>query len=119
MQGKVSTKQSEPEFQSWGHYPRLQGELVPLNWTTDFPGSTAKASSMLPVGLGRSYGDSCLLDHGTLLNTRGLIRLIDFNQLTGLLRCEAGVSLAEILNFAVPRGWFLPVTPGTKYVTVG
>ncbi len=74
---------------------------------------------MLAVGLGRSYGDSCLLDGGILLRTRGLDRLIDFDQHTGLLRCEAGVSLAEILDFAVPRGWFLPVTPGTKYVTVG
>jgi FAD/FMN-containing dehydrogenase len=74
---------------------------------------------MLPVGLGRSYGDVCLLDRGALLNTRGLARLIGFNADTGLLRCEAGVSLAELLDFAVPRGWFLPVTPGTKYVTVG
>ena len=75
--------------------------------------------TMLPVGLGRSYGDSCLLDGGTLLAARGLDRFIAFDQATGLLRCEAGVSLAEILDFAVPRGWFLPVTPGTKFVTVG
>lgn len=46
-------------------------------------------------------------------------RLVSFNAQTGLLRCEAGASLGEILDFAVPRGWFLPVTPGTKYVTVG
>lgn len=74
---------------------------------------------MLPVGLGRSYGDSCLLDGGALLATRGMARFIDFNPETGLLRCEAGISLEEILRFAVPRGWFLPVTPGTKYVTLG
>ncbi len=74
---------------------------------------------MLPVGLGRSYGDVCLLDRGTLLCTRGLARMLDFNAETGLLRCEAGVSLAEILEFAVPRGWFPAITPGTKYVTVG
>lgn len=74
---------------------------------------------MLPVGLGRSYGDVCLLDQGTLLNARGLNRLLEFDSQTGLLRCEAGTSLAEILDFAVPRGWFLPVTPGTKFVTVG
>ena len=74
---------------------------------------------MLPVGMGRSYGDSCLLDGGTLLAARGLDRFISFNPASGLLRCEAGVTLAEILDFAVPRGWFLPVTPGTKFVTVG
>ncbi len=74
---------------------------------------------MLAVGMGRSYGDVCLLQNGTLLRTPNLDRLISFDAQTGLLRCEAGVTLAEILDFAVPRGWFLPVSPGTKYVTVG
>jgi len=74
---------------------------------------------MLPVGLGRSYGDVCLLEGGTLLGSAGLSRLLAFDPHTGLLRCEAGVALADILDFAVPRGWFLPTTPGTKYVTVG
>ena len=74
---------------------------------------------MLAVGMGRSYGDVCLLQNGTLLRTPNLDRLISFDGETGLLRCEAGVTLAEILDFAVPRGWFLPVSPGTKYVTIG
>jgi FAD/FMN-containing dehydrogenase len=74
---------------------------------------------MLPVGAGRSYGDVCLLENGTLLKTRGMDRLLHFDPQTGVLCCEAGVTLAEILDFAVPRGFFLPVTPGTKYVTVG
>lgn len=112
-------KRSEPEFQSWGQYPRLHANVLPLTWTSDFPLVSSPQAPLLPVGLGRSYGDSCLLDGGTLLNTRGMARLQDFNPETGLLRCEAGVSLAEILQFAVPRGWFLPVTPGTKFVTVG
>jgi FAD/FMN-containing dehydrogenase len=119
MRGNVESEQAEPKFQSWGRYPLLQADLVPLHWMTDFPLASPPSGAMLPVGLGRSYGDCCLLDHGTLLNTRGMTRLLDFNAETGLLRCEAGVSLAEILRFAVPRGWFLPVTPGTKYVTVG
>src|SRR4029077_9087297 len=67
----------------------------------------------------RSYGDVCLLEGGTLLGSAGLSRLLGFDPSTGVLRCEAGVSLAEILDFAVPRGWFLAITPGTKYVTVG
>jgi FAD/FMN-containing dehydrogenase len=69
--------------------------------------------------MGRSYGDSCLLDRGTLLHTPGMARLLGFDSATGVLRCEAGTSLADILAFSVPRGWFLPVTPGTKFVTVG
>jgi FAD/FMN-containing dehydrogenase len=114
----AGAKQTVPQFESWGRYPRLVSPYRPLHWAGDFPVRDA-ATPQLPVGLGRSYGDVCLLDGGTLLGTRGLDRLLDFNPQTGLLRCESGVSLAEILRFAVPRGWFLPVTPGTKYVTVG
>jgi FAD/FMN-containing dehydrogenase len=114
----ASSSAAPPAFESWGRYPKHHAEVTPLFWTSDFPLPVPR-QSMLPVGLGRSYGDSCLLDGGTLLGARGLDRFIAFDQATGLLRCEAGVSLAEILEFAVPRGWFLPVTPGTKFVTVG
>jgi FAD/FMN-containing dehydrogenase len=76
-------------------------------------------NGVLPVGMGRSYGDVCLLKEGNLLVTTGLNRLIDFDPETGLLTAEAGTTLAQILDFAVPRGFFLPVTPGTKYITLG
>ena len=108
-----------PQFESWGRYPKLQANVIPLSWTTDFPLPYPPATKLLPVGAGRSYGDVCLLEHGTLLKTRGMDRFQHFAHETGVLRCEAGVTLAEILDFAVPRGFFLPVTPGTKYVTVG
>jgi FAD/FMN-containing dehydrogenase len=108
-----------PLFESWGRYPTVQADLVPLHWTTDFPLGKANGRKFLPVGLGRSYGDVCLLDHGTLLQTTGMDRLLSFKPDTGVLRCEAGASLQQILDFAVPRGFFLPVTPGTKFVTVG
>nr|ART39159.1 H147 [uncultured bacterium] len=74
---------------------------------------------MLPYGLGRSYGDSCLNDGGILLDTSTLRRFISFDELTGTLRCEAGVTLGDVLELGIPRGWFLPTSPGTKYVTVG
>ncbi len=76
-------------------------------------------TSMLPYGNGRSYGDSCLNQDGTLLHTRDLDRYIRFDPSTGLLDCEAGVLFSEILDLVVPQGWFLPATPGTKFVTVG
>ena len=90
---------------------------MPLHWR-DAP-LPATEGSMLAYGNGRSYGDVCLNDGGTLLHTRGLDRYIAFDPVSGILRCEAGVLFAEILDFAVPRGWFLPVTPGTRFVTVG
>jgi FAD/FMN-containing dehydrogenase len=97
----------------------LRSDVVPLYWTEDFPPREVPEKPILPVGMGRSYGDVCLLDGGTLYHTTGLDKLLYFEPETGVLRCEAGVTLAEILEFAVPRGYFLPVTPGTKYVTVG
>src|SRR5271165_2402722 len=121
----MAQSSTRPRFESWGRYPTLQANLVPLNWTGDFPLSEPPATHLLPVGAGRSYGDVCLLENGTLLPTRGpglsggIDRFLSFDPETGILRCEAGVTLAEILDFGVPRGFFLPVTPGTKYVTVG
>ncbi len=70
-------------------------------------------------GNGRSYSDVCLNDGGVLLATRGLDRFIGFDPGTGVICCEAGVLLADIVRLAVPQGWFLPVTPGTLQVTVG
>ena len=75
---------------------------------------------VLARGCGRSYGDTCLAaDSGTLIDIRGLDRFIAFDEERGLVSCEAGVTLESLLRFAVPRGWFLPVTPGTRYVTLG
>jgi len=74
---------------------------------------------VLPYGLGRSYGDSCLNHGRILLHTIDLDHFLAFNPHTGELHCEAGVTLRDILDLVIPAGWFLPVTPGTKYVTVG
>lgn len=115
----MARTRNRPRFESWGRYPKLQADVVPLHWTTDFPLHDLGGRKQLPVGLGRSYGDVCLLENGTLLQTTGMDRLLAFDAASGVLRCEAGTSLQQILDFAVPRGFFLPVTPGTKYVTVG
>jgi FAD/FMN-containing dehydrogenase len=90
---------------SWRH------EALPAD---RFPGLT-----LLPFGNGRSYGDVCLNDGGALIDVRPLNRLVAFDAVGGRITCEAGVLLSEILEIAVPRGWFLTVTPGTQFVTVG
>lgn len=74
---------------------------------------------MLAHGMGRSYGDVGINSGGELLLTRGLDRFIAFDPDTGILRAEAGVTLDEIITLLLPRGWFLPVTPGTRFVTLG
>jgi FAD/FMN-containing dehydrogenase len=70
-------------------------------------------------GLGRSYGDVSVNGGGAVINMTRLNRMLDFDPETAVLECEAGVSLAEIIEVFLPRGYFLPVTPGTKFVTVG
>lgn len=73
----------------------------------------------IPRGLGRSYGDSALnRNSGVLVQTR-LSRFLSFDEEKGILECEAGVSFADIVETFLPLGWFIPTTPGTKYVTVG
>ncbi|MGC1509258.1 FAD-binding oxidoreductase [Ketobacter sp.] len=101
---------------SWGRYPYKTQEGVDLHWL-DQP--LPVSSNFLPQGNARSYGDSCMNDGGQVLSTRFLRRFIRFDPESGILRCEAGVQLADILSVVEPQGWFLPVTPGTKFVTVG
>ncbi len=107
-------------FESWGKYPMYDADVRQLHWQGDYPAMIQGVHhGALPVGMGRSYGDVCLLKDGTLLQTTGMSRLLSFDQESGLLTAESGINLAQILDFAVPRGYFLPVTPGTKYVTLG
>ena len=109
-------------YKSWGNFPRTKQDVRRLEWLGDaeLVGSyNGSHTTLLPYAHGRSYGDSCLNDGGTLLDVSKLERLIAFDPATGILRAEAGMSLAQILAFAVPKGFFLPVTPGTKYVSLG
>lgn len=69
--------------------------------------------------MGRSYGDVCLNPGGILWNTTGLDHFVKFDDRAGRLVCEAGVVLRDIQRLVIPRGWILPVTPGTQLVTVG
>lgn len=75
--------------------------------------------SLLVHGLGRSYGDVSLNTPGSLVSTKFLTNIISFDSENGTIECESGVSFSEILHVYVAKGWFLPVTPGTKYITVG
>lgn len=106
--------------QSWGRYPKAKPAMTtPLYWRHELPDLSSVPLSVLPYAYGRSYGDSCLNEGGISLDVSHLRRFISFDENEGLLCCEAGVSLADILEEFVPRGWFLPVSPGTKFVSVG
>ena len=105
-----------PVGASWGCWPRHEHRLITL--TSRFA-ALPDVTSMLPFGNGRSYGDVCLNGGGSLLLTRGLDRFISLDPVLGIVECEAGVLLSEIIELVLPLGWFPAVTPGTALVTVG
>ncbi|MBX7143044.1 MAG: FAD-binding oxidoreductase [Oligoflexia bacterium] len=104
--------------ESWGRYPKTNSTLHPVQWLHE-PIKFESDKRYLPYGQGRSYGDCCLNDAGVLLTTNGLSRIISFDRQTGVLRCEAGLTIDEVLRVIVPAGWFVPVTPGTRFVSIG
>lgn len=107
------------KYYSWGLYPKLSPRNIKkINWRCE-TAIFEDNSTVLPYGLGRSYGDACQTRDGILVDTSALNHFIFFDKNRGILKCESGVSLAKILNLIVPTGWFLPVTPGTKFVTIG
>src|SRR5215469_14065189 len=115
-QRSVSETEQASGPESWGRYPRVAQEALPLAWADD---PLPSGMPVLPYGMGRSYGDSCLNAEGPVLLTRGLRRFISFDPDGGLLRAEAGTSLGEVTELVLGRGWLPPVLPGTQFVTLG
>ena len=109
-----SGQASGPE--SWGRYPRVEQASVALAWVDD---PLPPGAAVLAHGMGRSYGDSCLNAEGPVLLTRALRRFVSFDAETGVLRAEAGVSLGEVTELVLCRGWMPAVLPGTQFVTLG
>ncbi|MDE1164228.1 MAG: FAD-binding oxidoreductase [Pseudomonas sp.] len=111
------------KLKSWGRVPNAPQVGHCPHWRTDINAASneivARHETTLAYGNGRSYGDSCLAASGNVLYMRGLDRVISFDSLSGRLKVEAGITLNEILQIIVPQGWFLTVTPGTQFVTIG
>jgi decaprenylphospho-beta-D-ribofuranose 2-oxidase len=100
----------------WGGYPIIDAQvLAPLSRTDC--ARAIQSHSVIARGMGRSYGDSA--NANTVVQTTYLDHYLAFDRQTGLLTCEAGVTIRELLRLIVPNAWFIPVTPGTSYVTVG
>jgi len=115
------TNFSTQSLSGWGRYPVERCHLFRPEKCSDIAATLAfgSQSSYISRGLGRSYGDAALnADAGVIWHIR-LNRFLAFDETTGVLECESGVSLAEIVHYFLPRGWFLGVTPGTKYVSIG
>ena len=122
LRTKAASAVPTDKYLSWGRYPKAAHEHVyKPAWSDQVPGimQAAPSRSLLAYGLGRSYGDSCLNADRALVDCRRLNRILGFDESAGMLRCEGGVTLTDIVDVYLPQGWFLPVTPGTQFVTVG
>ena len=100
----------------WGRYPLQSCELERPERYADLRPTT---DTLIARGQGRSYGDASLNENGRVILTERINRMLELDTKLGILRAEAGVTLAEILPVIVKQGWFLPVTPGTKFVSLG
>ncbi|MEQ9568668.1 MAG: FAD-binding oxidoreductase [Longimicrobiales bacterium] len=112
------SRPKDGDYRSWGRlYPPAPRVVLAA------PGGPEEMdvadSGFLPWGNGRSYGDVCHRTDGVLLDMRPRNRILAFDVESGVLRAEAGVTLDELLDVVVPAGWFLPVSPGTRFVTLG
>ena len=105
------------DYRSWAGNPKsTPGQVKAPVWRCD---PVIMPKPCIPYGMGRSYGDCCLINEGTLIDTRRLDHLIEFRKDEGILRCESGLTLDQILQKTVPKGWIFPVLPGTSQITVG
>ena len=106
------------QLSGWGRHPVVDCKLERLREREDIPALLRRNATLIARGKGRSYGDAALNPRLTV-SMLAMDRMESFDAQSGLLVCEAGVLLADILDTFVPRGWFPPVVPGTKFVTVG
>lgn len=102
---------------NWGNYPTIESNITSLEFEDEIINYTAQNLHFITRGNGRSYGDSSLDTH--IFSTLKFNKILSFDTENGIICCQSGVLLSEILEVIVPKGFFLPVTPGTKFITVG
>jgi FAD/FMN-containing dehydrogenase len=110
------TQKRLPSLSGWGRYPKT-------DQTVERPEKSSQLGltegSVLARGRGRAYGDAALNSGGTVVLTERLDRFLEFDAESGLLKVEAGATIGDVLEAMVPKGWFVPVTPGTKFSSIG
>ncbi|MGH9326437.1 MAG: FAD-binding protein [Terriglobia bacterium] len=109
------------KLSGWGRRPTELCYMAAPETGADLSAIVRSGSqpSYIPRGLGRSYGDAALNRAAGVIGLTRLRQIFSFDKSRGLLECEAGASFAEIIQRFLPQGYFLPVTPGTKFVSVG
>jgi FAD/FMN-containing dehydrogenase len=102
---------------NWGNYPVMESNEVEFRSLNELKQIVSASTSAIARGNGRCYGDASLSD--VTISTLKFDKILFFDTANGIFECQSGVTLDQILDVIVPEGWFLPVTPGTKFVTIG
>lgn len=108
---------SKKPISNWGNFPVMDSQEIQFSTTEEATRYVRLQEGFIPRGNGRCYGDASLA--GNTISTLKYDKILSFDTEKGLLECQSGLTLDKILEVIVPKGWFLPVTPGTKFITVG
>jgi FAD/FMN-containing dehydrogenase len=106
------------EISNWGNYPKIKVEELSFSTPSQLENIIKENKGMIARGMGRCYGDASLSNQH-IINTLKFDKIIEFDIQSGIFEAQSGISFDTILEFIIPKGWFLPVTPGTKYITLG
>ena len=105
------------EIANWGNYPVTESDERNFSYLEEMRQYVRTTDNFIPRGNGRCYGDASLATN--TITTTKFDKILAFDSNHGIFECQSGITLDQILEVIVPRGWFLPVTPGTKFITVG
>lgn len=107
----------EKRLANWGNYPVISCDETTFTQVDQVEDMISSHSSIIARGNGRCYGDASLATNS--ISTLKFDKVLQFDTETGVFECQSGITLDQILSIVVSKGWFLPVTPGTKFITVG
>ncbi|HEX4852322.1 MAG TPA: FAD-binding oxidoreductase, partial [Puia sp.] len=102
---------------NWGNYPVIESNEQRFSYSDELENLLEQNTHFIPRGNGRCYGDASLAS--STISTLQYNKILSFDSEQGIFECQSGLTLDSILEVIVPKGWFLPVTPGTKFITVG
>jgi FAD/FMN-containing dehydrogenase len=105
------------EIANWGNYPVMESNERNFSLLEDIQQHISATGEFIPRGNGRCYGDASLATN--TISTVKFDKILSFDTHQGIFECQSGITLDQVLEVIVPAGWFLPVTPGTKFITVG
>ena len=101
----------------WGNFPVIKGKLIKVSTTNHLKEVLNRNKNIIPFGNGRSYGDSALSDN--MIHYNNPDASIDIDEKTGVAMVSAATQIGSLIDHILPLGWFPPVVPGTKFVTIG